>query len=547
MQRVFLTISLVPLGLCLLVASAAGYSISQTDYGYTLRWSTLPATYYLNPAGSDNISNGSDIAAIAQSFADWEAIGCSELYFEQLGTTSTATVQSMGAESNDKNDITFIENNTWTLGEYVLGVTIPLAMTNGQFVEVDIAFNGYHHKWTTTGKKWRVDVKSVAIHEIGHYIGLQHVLGGYSQNNPPTMAPQNDPYGKTATLEVDDKLAACYLYPAGGKFSCNSESECPYVVSNEPGTGKEYYSSKLECQAKVCQPPKEDVEPIAKVLGEPCAEGIACADNLFCQPVADGAFCAKSCSPDEKDCPLGYACLPYPDGTTGACLPNSAVGGAPNGTPCASNDDCKSGNCFPNMNTGWECREPCDPEGVDTCPEGMGCLGLPGYPNGGCLPDAILAEFKIQDGDPCNEAQDCLSGNCVKSAPSSPSICRPNCKDDGDCPQNQVCASLEPMGQACIPEDHAKVEPAPLGEPCEGAMACESGACLQGVCVKPCEVTETCDTTAEPNPPSEPSPVVGEQPSKSGCNAVNNHSTSALLLAMIVMPLWWLRRRVSDA
>ena len=36
---------------------------------------------YVNPAGSDDISNGSDIAAVMQSFADWEAIDCSSSRF----------------------------------------------------------------------------------------------------------------------------------------------------------------------------------------------------------------------------------------------------------------------------------------------------------------------------------------------------------------------------------------------------------------------------------------------------------------------------------
>jgi len=553
MKKASYTIRLSLLCACFVSTTALAYSINQTDFGYTMRWQSLPATYYLNPAGSDNINNGSDIAAIGQSFADWEAVSCSVLNFTKLGEINTAAVQSMGAESNDQNDITFIENNTWTLGEYVLGVTIPLGMTNGQFVEVDIAFNGYHHKWSTTGKKWRVDVKSVAIHEIGHYVGMQHVLGGYSQYNPPTMAPQNDPYGKTASLETDDKLGVCYLYPSGGKFICNNDAECPYVVENEPSTGKEYYGSKLECNSQVCQPPNQSTGPVGKVLGEPCAAGIPCADTLFCQPVADGAYCAQSCSPAAKNCPLGYSCLPYAGGDTGACLPNSAIGGGPNGTPCVSNDDCQSGNCFPNMSAGWECREPCDPDGVDTCPDEMGCLGVPGYATGGCLPDDILAEFKIQDGHPCNEPQDCLSGNCVKSSPSSPSICRPNCADNSDCGSGMVCVALEPSGKACVPEEHVQIDPAPLGEQCDGAMGCESGACLDGVCVEPCVVTDTCEppVTNPPPPPVQP-PSNTVSPSSSsggGCNTTNSHRNRAFpwIIGLFLVLLCWTRERALDA
>jgi hypothetical protein len=531
---------------------AAGYSISQTDFGFTMRWGSSLVPYHLNAAGSDNIGNGSDIQAIESAFSDWEAVSCSDLTFEYQGGTDANSVQSLGGESNDQNDITFVENSTWTLGKQVLGVTIPLGMGNGAFVEVDIAFNGYHHKWTTTGKKWRVDVKSVAIHEIGHFVGIQHVLGGYSQYNPPTMAPQNDPYGKMASLEADDMLAACYLYPDGGTFKCDNNEQCPYVVENEPNTGKEFYGSKLECTASICQPPSQPSMPVLKVLGDPCTSGDECQDDLFCQPIGAAAFCAKDCKPSSPDCPISYICLPYPGGETGACVPNSAAGGASNGTPCIANEDCKSGNCFPDLSGGWACRATCDSDAADICEDGASCLGLPGYGTGGCLPDDLLVDYKIANGHPCNEAEDCLSGNCVKSAPASPSICRPSCIGPDDCEPGMACMALDPTGMACVPEEHVTKTPGALGDACGNADECGSGACVDNVCVDPCTITDSCGPSDPSDPPVKPSdpvvdPTITSGNGSSGCQFPSNRSTTAPnWLLLVVVGLWttrlWIQR-----
>ena len=45
-------------------------------------------------------------------------------------------------------------------------------VASGQIIEADIAFNGLHHQWTTGEPINAVDVKSVVLHEVGHWFGI---------------------------------------------------------------------------------------------------------------------------------------------------------------------------------------------------------------------------------------------------------------------------------------------------------------------------------------------------------------------------------------
>ncbi len=61
--------------------------------------------------------------------------------------------------------------------------------------------------WSPTGATGRYDFEYVAIHEIGHELGL-----GHSSLLPAVMKPSVSTGDKTPTLEMDDKVAAHSMY-----------------------------------------------------------------------------------------------------------------------------------------------------------------------------------------------------------------------------------------------------------------------------------------------------------------------------------------------
>jgi len=467
--------------------AAWGYSIQTVPGGFIAKWTTPAIGYYVNPVGSDNISNGSDVAAIMASFSDWTALSCSTLTLEKLGNTNAVATNGVGTGSNNKNDILWIETDTWNLGQYVLGVTTPVVYTNGHIVEADVAFNGYLAKWTTTGQYGRADVKSVAIHEIGHSFGLQHNLNG-SPYDPPTMAPAVDPYGATATLATDDEMGACFLYPAGGSWPCSSDDMCPYVVDTNPTTGQEFYADKLTCNGTLCAFGSAGGGG-TKTLGETCSSQTECASPFFCQPLQSGpGYCAKSCDPSAQDCPGGFQCFPYQSSPGGACLPSDEPL-KPNGDFCNANEVCESGLCYPNLKGSWQCRAPCVT--TSQCDAGLECFSVPGYPSGGCLPQDEVPQLKVQDGDPCNANEDCESGVCVVNPKTAgPHFCRAACLPNtaSACGFGWTCIADGPKGGACVPETSAPAERAALGEACDQGADCQSETCFVGTCRAACNV-----------------------------------------------------------
>ncbi|HIA00583.1 MAG TPA: hypothetical protein EYN66_01495, partial [Myxococcales bacterium] len=205
----------VLLGCILLPLSTHAYSIGKTNgtSGQVLRWHTSNIGYYIYTSGSADVLDGSDLAAVQNGFQQWSSIGCSSLNVSYMGTTNNKYNMASGADTNGKNEVGWAEGSEWKYGAYVLGLTqTSFSPESGEISEADIAFNGYQNKWSTNGKSGTTDILNVASHEEGHFVGAQHVLGGYSSSNPPTMAPKADPYLKSQTLEADDKLLACYLY-----------------------------------------------------------------------------------------------------------------------------------------------------------------------------------------------------------------------------------------------------------------------------------------------------------------------------------------------
>ena len=470
---------LVALAVLFAVGRAEAFSIAQTDAGYTERWDGVPIPFTLQKDGSSDIKNGSELDVVRQCFQAWADVSCTKLAFsEQPLMQGTTLIGLGGGQADGINEIAWIEDSDWPLGPEVLAITIPLAYQDGRIVEADIAFNGYQNQWTTTGQFGRADVRSTALHEIGHFFGLQHVLGGFSQNDPPTMAPVVDPYGKTATLEGDDELGACYLYPATGKFTCGKNADCPYIVSKDPQTGQESYQAKLVCDAGLCK--HASSTPTAKGIGEACAQSSDCQEPLFCQPVGPSAYCAKFCTPSAKDCPGGFACFPYSNGNGGACLPSSLGGGTtPNGDACSAHSECKSGTCYPDDGGALRCRAPCSAPG--DCGAGEVCFYASGYATSACLPEALVPSEKVLTGDPCNEPADCESGICL--AVGGGSRCRDACTPGDACPSGLACTSFG-GNWACVPE---VVTPPPPAA-CTADDECASGVCREGACRAACEV-----------------------------------------------------------
>jgi len=490
---------------CLCLAAVPGSvrafgieTLDDTLKGTIVRWNALPISYYLDEGGTNGLTASQAQQCFRDSFRDWEAVDCSRLAFRELGTTSNKRVLPMSSSynvyQNGRNELVWINDSTWTFGSQVLGVTMTNGTWNwGTITESDIAFNGRNYKWNLTGTigYWNndMDCKSVAIHEIGHLFGLQHVLSGASVTDPPTMAPAVDPQGRSASLARDDQLGACFLYPEGQYYTCTKNSECPKVVGHNSRTGEEYEVGQIYCQNGYCQGGGGSA-PNSVEMGGTCSTNTDCVQGLTCRNYySETKICTTTCDPLNDQCPDQFHCEVPQGETASLCMPGSKK--IPVGEPCTRSYDCSTSFCFPAPDgSGMTCRVSCTRDG-NQCAPNEACWSVSASSTGGCYPkDQVPVPKKKLDVE-CAADGECESGLCYSEEGETPR-CRLRCDPASPfCYAGYWCRDLGNGSGACIPGDGKKAD----GEECAEQQECRSGWCVwtptlgRSYCRSSCELS----------------------------------------------------------
>ena len=381
---------LVLLPLLLLALPAQAYSVRVVG-GQPARWEEPYVPYHYSEIGSDNLPPAEAKAAVEAAFASWMVEGCSDLTFVQVGeVVDPHDLLLAGAPPNGKNEVAWIEDDAWTLGKYVLGVTAPMTSGSAEIFESDIAFNGLKQKWSVGGGGNSMDIESVAVHEIGHMFGLQHNLGPYeSWTNLPTMHPSVLPQNMSRSLTGDDVSGLCFLYPGESGFPCADDLDCPRVVGSDE-YGNEFYAGEYHCsEAGECSNLELYPAGISK-LGQSCDLDANCVSGLHCVSTAAGGVCTHDCIVGGNYCEADYLCVEYDRQggwqKYGACIPADGVIEDPNADGCEGPSSCFSGEyCLPGPSGDLSyCTILCTVGDDSTCPAGQFCLDY-GNPTGGCF------------------------------------------------------------------------------------------------------------------------------------------------------------------
>lgn len=185
----------------------------------TLQWSRLPVTYFVNDEGGAGITSEDFRQALERAFRTWEDVSTSRVSFRFGGFTEARPL-----DHDDRSTLGFLTRPD--LDRVLASTNFLVDTTTGDVLESDIFFNAAF-PWSTAqaGEDGRHDVESIALHEIGHFLGLGHSAIGETELRPgggrrviaaeSIMFPIAFSAGNITgrTLRPDDIAGASDIYP----------------------------------------------------------------------------------------------------------------------------------------------------------------------------------------------------------------------------------------------------------------------------------------------------------------------------------------------
>jgi hypothetical protein len=174
-------LSLVAAAVVVASAPVFGYLKLGTQVGTrtaNLKWNDIPIRYFVTERGTTGVTAQQFQTAISTSFGVWDAVESIDLSAEFAGFTAADPL------SGDSMTVIGYQNRP-DLDRVLAATNFIIDTQTAEVVESDIFFNTAF-PWSTdaAGVPGRQDVQSIAVHEIGHLLGLGHSALGETEVIP---------------------------------------------------------------------------------------------------------------------------------------------------------------------------------------------------------------------------------------------------------------------------------------------------------------------------------------------------------------------------